>query len=116
MPRLLLINPSGSTKVLGNNRATAWPPLNIPYLAAVTPDHYHIEVLDENIEPFDYRDADVVGITACTASVNRAYQIAEIYRNQGIPTIMGGIHVSMLPSLKGILFFEPMKFHSLSLK
>ncbi len=76
MPRLLLINPSNTQKGLGNIRATAWPPLNLPYLAAVTPNHYHIEVLDENIEPFEYREADIVGITAYTASVYRAYQIA----------------------------------------
>jgi len=97
MPRLLLINPSNTQKGLGNIRATAWPPLNLPYLAAVTPNHYHIEVLDENIEPFEYREADIVGITAYTASVYRAYQIATIYRKKGIPTVMGGIHVSMIP-------------------
>lgn len=97
MPRLLLINPSNTHKGLGNVRATAWPPLNLPYLAAVTPNHYSIEVLDENIEPFEFREADIVGITAYTASVYRAYQIAQIYRKQGIPTVMGGIHVSMMP-------------------
>ena len=97
MPRLLLINPSNMHKGLGNIRASAWPPLNLPYLAAVTSNHYHIEVLDENIEPFEYREADIVGITAYTASAYRAYQIATIYRKKGIPTVMGGIHVSMMP-------------------
>jgi len=97
MPRLLLINPSNIHKGLGNIRASAFPPLNLPYLAAVTPRHYQIEVLDENIQPFEYREADIVGITAYTASVYRAYQISQIYRKQGIPTIMGGIHVSMMP-------------------
>ncbi len=97
MPRLLLINPSITNKALGNIRATAWPPLNLPYLAAVTPSHYQIEVIDENVEPFKYREADIVGITALTSSVFHAYQIAQIYREKGIPTIMGGIHVSMMP-------------------
>lgn len=97
MPRLLLINPSNIHKHLGNIRVTAWPPLNLPYLAAVTPRHYHIEVIDENIEPFEPREADIVGITAYTASVYRAYQIAQIYHKKGIPTVMGGIHVSMMP-------------------
>ena len=97
MPRLLLINPSNIHKGLGNIRASAFPPLNLPYLAAVTPRHYEIEVLDENIEPFEYREADIVGITAYTASVYRAYQIAQIYREKGIPIVMGGIHVSMEP-------------------
>ena len=97
MLKLLLINPSNTHKGLGNIRATAFPPLNLPYLAAVTPQHYQIEVLDENIEPFEFRKADIVGITAYTATVNRAYAIAQVYCKQGIPTIMGGIHVSMMP-------------------
>jgi len=97
MPRLLLINPSVTMKALGNIWATAWPPLNLPYLGAVTPNHYHIEVLDENVEPFKYKEADIVGITALTSSVNHAYEISQIYRKRGIPTVMGGIHVSMMP-------------------
>ena len=97
MPRLLLINPSNAYKGLGNIRSTAWPPLNLPYLAALTPGHYQIEVIDENIEPFQFQEADIVGITSYTSSVNRGYEIAQIYREQGITTIMGGIHVSMMP-------------------
>ena len=97
MPKLLLINPAIDKTVLGNMRATTWPPLNLPYIAALTPPHYEVEVIDENIEPFAFREADVVGITAMTSSVHRAYQIAERYRERGIPTIMGGIHVSMMP-------------------
>ena len=97
MLHVLLINPSNIHKGLGNIRATAWPPLNLPYIAAVTPSHYKIEILDENIEPFKYKEADIVGITAYTASVYRAYQIAQIYRQKGIPTVMGGIHASMMP-------------------
>jgi radical SAM superfamily enzyme YgiQ (UPF0313 family) len=97
MPHLLLINPSNIHKGLGNIRSTAWPPLNLPYLAALTPSHYKIEVIDENIEPFKFKKADIVGITAYTSSVNRGYEIAQMYREQGIPTVMGGIHVSMMP-------------------
>lgn len=97
MPHLLFINPSNKHKGLGNLRSTSWPPLNLPYLAALTPSHYKIEVIDENIEPFVFRKADIVGITSYTASVLRGYEIAQIYREQGITTVMGGIHVSMMP-------------------
>jgi hypothetical protein len=97
MPRLVLINPASKRFGLGNIRSTAWPPLNLPYLAALTPDHYKVEIIDENIEAFRFRPADIVGITAYSSAVNRAYEIAQIYRKQGIPTIMGGIHVSMMP-------------------
>lgn len=97
MPRLLLINPSNEHKGLGNIKATSWPPLNLPYIAALTPPHYAIEVLDENIEPFQMRPADLVGITAYTSTVHRAYTIARTFRERGVPVVMGGIHVSMLP-------------------
>jgi radical SAM superfamily enzyme YgiQ (UPF0313 family) len=39
----------------------------------------------------------MAGLTAFTTSVNRAYEIAAIYRQKGIPTVLGGIHASMLP-------------------
>ncbi len=97
MPRLLFINPANRQKGLGTTKATAWPPLNLPYLGARTPQHYQIDVIDENIEPFQYRDADIVGITGFTPSIYRAYQIARTYRQKGITTVMGGIHVSMMP-------------------
>lgn len=97
MPRLVLINPASKRFGLGNIRSTAWPPLNLPYLAALTPDRFEVEIIDENIEPFRFRPADIVGITAYSSAVNRGYEIAQIYRKQGIPTVMGGIHVSMMP-------------------
>ena len=97
MPLLLLINPSNKHKGLGNLRSTAWPPLNLPYLAALTPDHYKIEIIDENVETYKYKKADIVGITSYTSSIVRGYEIAQIYRERGITTVMGGIHVSMMP-------------------
>ena len=105
MPRLLLINPANEHKGLGNVTATAWPPLNLPYLAAVTPAHYQIQIIDENIEPFHFCEADIVGITSFTSSVNRAYQIAQTYKEKRIPTVMGGIHVSMMPE-EALLFCD----------
>jgi len=66
-------------------------------IAALTPENWEIEIADENFEDFTFRQADLVGITALTATINRAYEIAGLYRENGIPTILGGIHVSMLP-------------------
>ncbi len=97
MPRLLLINPRYGHEGLGNVRSTAWPPLSLPYIAAVTPAHYDVEILDENVAPFRLRAADIVGITAYTATVRRAYEIAAAYRERHVPTVIGGIHASMLP-------------------
>ncbi len=75
----------------------AWPPLNLQYIAVMRPSHYKIAVTDENIRPFAYREADIVGITAYTSTAPRDYEIAKIYREKNISVVMGGIHASMLP-------------------
>jgi radical SAM superfamily enzyme YgiQ (UPF0313 family) len=56
-----------------------------------------VEILDEHFEEFSFRPADLVGITAMTASVNRAYELSAIFQEQGIPVVIGGIHASMVP-------------------
>jgi radical SAM superfamily enzyme YgiQ (UPF0313 family) len=66
-------------------------------VATLTPDHWEVELLDENFERFEFREADLVGFTALTSSVTRAYELAAIYREKGIPTVLGGIHASMVP-------------------
>ena len=43
------------------------------------------------------RKADLVAISAMTVQANRAYEICGIYEKMGIPTILGGIHASMVP-------------------
>jgi radical SAM superfamily enzyme YgiQ (UPF0313 family) len=55
---------------------------------------------DENVDDFQYylnKSYDLVAITCLTSNSPRAYEIADIFRKGGTPTIMGGIHVSMLP-------------------
>ena len=96
--KLLLINPL-STKRDGliRDQRSIYPPLALGIVAALTPDHWDVELLDENFERFTYREADLVGITALTSQVTRAYEVASVYREKGIPTVMGGIHVSVMP-------------------
>lgn len=73
------------------------PPLSLAILSALTPkDKFYVEVIDEKIEAFQYQDADLVGITAFTPQAVRAYEIARVYRQQGTPVVMGGIHASMM--------------------
>ena len=52
-------------------------------------------MLDETWEQFRYQEADLVGITAFTATAPRAYEIARLYRSNGVPVVIGGIHASM---------------------
>ncbi len=96
--KLLLINPL-STKRSGliRNQKSIYPPMSLAIIAALTPNNWEIEILDENFERFEYRDADLVGLTALTSQVTRAYEIAAVYKNKNIPTVIGGIHVSVMP-------------------
>ena len=41
-------------------------------------------------------EADLVGISTITSTASRAYQLADAYRNQNIPVIMGGAHVTFM--------------------
>ena len=40
---------------------------------------------------------DLVGITAMTHQATRAYEIADRFRAEGVPVVMGGIHPTVLP-------------------
>jgi len=73
------------------------PPLSLAYVAAVTPETWEIKIQDENFSSFIFEEADLVGITAFTSNINRAYELATMYRKKNIKVIFGGIHASMLP-------------------
>jgi radical SAM superfamily enzyme YgiQ (UPF0313 family) len=95
---LLLINPANQLRPgFHINKATRNQPLSLGIIAALTPADWKIKILDENFRDFKYYDADLVGLTAFTSTAPRAYEIAAIYRERGIKTVMGGIHASMLP-------------------
>ncbi len=95
---LVLINPANPLRPgFHINRQTRNQPLGLGIIAALTPSDWKIKILDENFKVFRYYEADLVGITAFTSQAPRAYEIAAIYRQRGIPTVMGGIHASMVP-------------------
>lgn len=96
--KLLLINPvNNRRRGLMLDKGSIYPPMALGILAALTPPHWEVEIMDENFTAFEYKDADFVSLTSLTATVNRCYEIATEYRKNKIPTIIGGIHASMLP-------------------
>ncbi len=96
--KLLLINPFNAYQAgVVYDANIISPPLGLGIVAALTPDNWDIEILDENIDKFEFKNADLVGFTALTSAAPRAYALAGIYKEKGIPTILGGIHASMLP-------------------
>jgi len=96
--KLLLVNPVNPSRVgLAVSRHFHFPPLGLGIVAGLTPDGWEVDIIDENLEPFKFAEADLVGLTAFTSAANRAYEIAGIYRKKGVPTVIGGIHASMVP-------------------
>jgi len=79
-------------------RIAGGAPLALPTLAALTPSDLEVILTDENVESINFdEEIDLVGITSMTCSIIRSYEIADEYRRRGIPVVMGGTHVSMLP-------------------
>ena len=77
---------------------TLTPPLGMATVAALTPPGFEISLTDENVTTVDFeKEVDLVGITALTCTVHRAYQIADAFRTRGVKVVMGGIHPSVMP-------------------
>jgi len=98
--KLVLVNPPQNTKY-------AQPPMGLATIAAVLVGRgYQATVVDANalrLEPEDIipyvADADVVGLTAMTPTVNAAVNIARQVKraNPDLLVILGGPHATLLP-------------------
>jgi radical SAM superfamily enzyme YgiQ (UPF0313 family) len=91
--RILLVVPR-----ISGGKARLCPNLGIITLAALTPDNIDVAVIDENVGRIDFGgDYDLVGMTAMTHSVLRAYEVAAAFRERGKTTVLGGFHPSLMP-------------------
>ena len=96
--RLLLIAPLAPTSLFGADFHFRLPCLGLLKVAALTPPDWEVVILDEAAQRIDFeQSADLVGITAMTCTVKRAYEIADRFRLRHIPVVMGGMHPSSLP-------------------
>ncbi|MFP4107147.1 MAG: B12-binding domain-containing radical SAM protein [Phycisphaerae bacterium] len=108
--KLRLINPRSPLSTISMpgiiqrmtfSRKAVFMPLNLAICAAVVPDGWDVEIVDENTsEDAHVPDAsgiDAVGIGAMTTQATRAYELADAYRKLGVKVILGGIHPSALP-------------------
>jgi len=74
------------------------PPLNLLYVAALTPKDVEVTLVDEHVDRIDFEEeVDLVGITSLTATAPRSYEIADEFRKRRVKVILGGIHPSVLP-------------------
>ena len=98
MKVLRLIAPANRDSGDAPYKKGLFPPLSLAAVAAVTPDSWEVEAVDEAVEPHHFdRSADLVGITAITSVAPRAYEIARQYQARGVPVVMGGMHATALP-------------------
>jgi radical SAM superfamily enzyme YgiQ (UPF0313 family) len=67
----------------------------MPYLAALAPPGWDVTLADDAIEEVDYHaPVDIVAITARTVTSLRAYEIADKFRDNKVPVLMGGPHAT----------------------
>ncbi len=76
------------------------PSLGLLTLAGMTPPQHEVHY----IEVGDLRELenlptgfDMVAISSFSAQIDEAYELASRYKSIGIPSILGGLHVTMLP-------------------
>jgi radical SAM superfamily enzyme YgiQ (UPF0313 family) len=95
--KLFIIQPSHyrsqSNLTIHKTRKRSLVGLTLPYLAALTPRDWEVTVIDEQLMDIDFEaPVDLVALTTWTINSFRAYEIADQFRDRGIPVIIGGPH------------------------
>jgi radical SAM superfamily enzyme YgiQ (UPF0313 family) len=78
-------------------------PLHLATVAALTPDDIEVTLWDEAVqgeitENTDFgMEFDLVGVTAYSNHLSRAKKIGRVFRNKGIPVVIGGAGVTAEP-------------------
>ena len=84
----------------------SYQPLTLSTLAALTMEklnaklNANITLVDEGVMKFDYTKThyDIVGISVCTSSSTRGYELADYFKARGSYVIIGGHHATLLPN------------------
>jgi radical SAM superfamily enzyme YgiQ (UPF0313 family) len=97
--RVTLIYPSVGRKE-GCPYVRAWQmePLSMAVLAGLTPPDVEVRFYDDRLEevPLD-EPTDLVAMSVETFTALRSYRIARAFRARGVPVVMGGYHVTLIP-------------------
>jgi len=103
LKKIVLLSPKGP---LYRHRGGIFPltmryaPLTLTTLAAMVPPEIDavVEIQDEGVQDIDpHLYADLIGITTITGNAPRAYEWADHFRSRGIPVVMGGPHITLMP-------------------
>ena len=82
---------------------TRYTPLGILYLSAslkkaLSVGMFELKLINKDIEKnLQSFRPDIVGITAVSQNFNYAIRYAKMACKEGLPTIVGGVHISMIP-------------------
>jgi radical SAM superfamily enzyme YgiQ (UPF0313 family) len=101
--KIVLISPKGPLyRHRGGifRQSLRYMPLTLPTLTALVPPEINATVtcIDEGIGDVDLNlRADLVGMTVITGTAPRAYELAAHFRQRGIPVVLGGPHVTLVP-------------------
>ena len=77
------------------------PSLGLLTLAGITPNEINLEYVDVphvKPEPWLPGEFDAVAISSFSAQIKDAYRLADRYRAAGTAVVLGGIHVTALPT------------------
>jgi radical SAM superfamily enzyme YgiQ (UPF0313 family) len=105
--KILLINPSFPDSLWGFTRIHSlvgiqygFLPLALPTLAALTPEQFEIQLIDECVEPIDFdTPCDVVALTAFNVQSQRAFEILHAFQARGRVTALGGPFATSSPEV-----------------
>ena len=81
-------------------KSLRYAPLTLTTLASLVPEDItaQIVIYDEGVEDIPKNiDADLIGMTVITGTARRAYFLAQRFRERGIPVVLGGPHVTLVP-------------------
>src|SRR4051794_13781758 len=97
--RLTLIYPSVGRKA-NTPYVRAWQmqPLSMALLGSLMPPWVEVRFYDDRMEEIAFDEpTDLVALSVETFTALRAYKIARQFRARGVPVVMGGYHVTLLP-------------------
>lgn len=105
-PKILMIQPSRHTETgeVYKHKFRWLLGMPMPYLAALTPKDFDVQILDDCYDPINYEeDCDMVCMSFMSHQAPRAYQLAHEYKKRGKTVVLGGFHVTLDPR-------EPLQF------
>jgi anaerobic magnesium-protoporphyrin IX monomethyl ester cyclase len=103
MSRILLINPAKDVPLL--DWAMRYPPLGLMSVSFVL-DGHEVEILDMKVDQLEEEEirkkmsqADIVGISVLTPSIDSALELCRLAKQYGCLTVLGGVHPSLVPQI-----------------